>query len=249
MIAQLGMYDRPSTRSANDRFWALIQRHLGYGPDQLDRTLSLAEGWLHDDLILSQTCGYPFRALLAGKVTLIGTPDYGVEGCPPGYYRSVFVARSSDPRDKLAAFNGAAFAYNEALSQSGWAAPKHHADQIGLAFGNLVRTGGHEFSARAVQQGAADFAALDAVSWALLRQDSDWARELKIIDRTQPSPGLPYICANTVDSDSVFRAVEAAITDLSWKDREILHLRGIKKIPEADYLAVPTPGPPDGLTD
>jgi ABC-type phosphate/phosphonate transport system substrate-binding protein len=64
-------------------------------------------------------------------VTYVGTPDYGVEGCPPGHYRSVFVVRADDRAPKPADFDGARFAYNEALSQSGWAAPQTHAAKLG----------------------------------------------------------------------------------------------------------------------
>ena len=62
--------------------------------------------WTSPDLVFSQTCGFPYRARLHGSVTLIGTPDFGVEDCPPGYYRSVLVARADDPRDTVAEFDG-----------------------------------------------------------------------------------------------------------------------------------------------
>lgn len=247
MIAQLGMYDRPSTRGANDKFWSLIRDALGYGPAQLDRNTPVTEGWLHPDLLLSQTCGYPFRALLAGKVTLIGTPDYGLEGCPPGYYRSVFVARADDLRDKLTEFDSARFAYNEALSQSGWAAPRHHADQIGIRFGTLLQSGAHELSARAVCKGQADFASLDALTWEMIKADSPWAAELKVIGYTTPTPALPYISALGRDRQELFDAISAAISNLPEDSRNRLHLRGITFIPEEDYRTVPTPAAPDEM--
>src|SRR5437868_1066851 len=126
MIASLGMYDFPEAQGSNDRLWALIRdgmRAAGLAaPQDLTRGAGAYwQAWQWPDLTLSQTCGFPFRARLQGKVTLIGTPDYGVAGCPPGYYNSVYVARVGDPRDDLAAFDGAALAFNDDLSQSGWA--------------------------------------------------------------------------------------------------------------------------------
>ena len=249
MIAQLGMYDRPSTLTANDRLWSLIRQHLGYGPDHLNRDLPVDRGWVRPDLILSQTCGYPFRALLVGKVSLVGTPDYGLEGCPPGYYRSVFVTRHDDPGSDVSEFSGATFAYNEALSQSGWAAPRHHLDLIDVQIGSVKQSGGHEYSARAVKNGLADFASLDALSWALIKRDCDWAEELKEIDSTTPTPALPYICGLGQDRVAIRNALDAAIGDLELTDRSALHLQGLIEIPESDYLAVPTPKSPSELHD
>jgi hypothetical protein len=44
-------------------------------------------------------------------VELVGTPDFGNDGCAPGYYRSILIARADDPRSNFAEFAGAALAY------------------------------------------------------------------------------------------------------------------------------------------
>ena len=85
MIASLPMYDLPDCRLANDRYWLLIRdalRSAGLmAPDALTRDMpDFMAHWQRPDLVLSQTCGYPFRAVLHSKVTLIGTPDFGLEG-------------------------------------------------------------------------------------------------------------------------------------------------------------------------
>ncbi len=85
MTASLPMYDTPTTRAANDRFWHLIRED----DTELDRVTDPHVTWMSQHLVLSQTCGLPYRRDLHGRVKLIGTPDYGVRGCPPGYYRSV----------------------------------------------------------------------------------------------------------------------------------------------------------------
>ena len=93
MIASLSMYDRPETAAANDRLWGRIREILGFGPAQLDRETPDWDAWLDEGLLLSQTCGLPYRSRLHDKVQLIATPDYGLDGAAPGYYYSVFVAR------------------------------------------------------------------------------------------------------------------------------------------------------------
>ncbi len=252
MIASLPMYNQPDCLPATDRYWALIRDGLRVAgvaaPDHLTWGMPVfLDHWQRDDLVLSQTCGYPFRAILYGKVTLIGTPDFGVEGCAPGYYRSVFITRLDDSRRDLAAFQDARFAYNDAMSQSGWAAPQNHVAGLGFRFRNLLHSGGHALSAGAVLNGRADIASVDAVTWRFLARNDPALAGLRVLDRTDPTPSLPYIAALGANRAVVFDAVAAAISALHPQDRETLGLKGIVHIPAEAYLAVPTPAPPDQI--
>jgi ABC-type phosphate/phosphonate transport system substrate-binding protein len=248
MIAALPMYDRPELTGATDRYWALIRDGLRArgvdAPNALERGEDdLMALWLAPDLVLAQTCGFPYRARLHGKVRLVGTPDFAVEGCPPGHYRSVMIARAEDARDALGEFDGGTLAYNEALSQSGWAAPQNHAADLGLSFPAGVQTGSHAASLLAVAEGRADLAALDAVTLRLLSH-TEAAAAVKVVAITEPTPGLPYICALDVDAEAVFAAVAAAIPALRAADRAALGLRGLIRIPPEAYLSIPNPPPP-----
>ncbi len=244
MIAALPMYDRPETAAANDRLWQAIRAELGYGPEALTRGRDVWEIWEDPELLLAQTCGYPFRARLHDRVRLVGTPDYALEGCPPGHYRSVFVARCDDPGE-LEHFAGRRFAYNEPLSQSGWAAPAQHMAEADLAFGPLLRTGAHAASARAVAEGRADFTALDAQTWRLIEAHDAFARALRVLGRTRPTPGLPLITARGRDPGPILAAVRRAVARLDPADRACLGLAGIVAIPAGSYLDVPTPAAPE----
>jgi ABC-type phosphate/phosphonate transport system substrate-binding protein len=246
------MYDFGPAMAANDRFWAGIR--TGLAARGIDAPAALQRGevafwptWQSPDLILSQTCGYPFRARLYGQVTYVGTPDYGIEGAPPGYYRSIFLARANDPRRTLAEFDGARFAYNEALSQSGWAAPQVHAAKLGIRLPPVLKTGGHRLSAAAVAEGHADIASLDAVTYALLQALDPMTKRLRVVGLTDPTPGLPLITAQGRDPEPIFAAVEEAIAALSGEDRRTLRLKGLVRIPEASYLAVPNPPSPEQI--
>ncbi len=249
MIASLGMYDRAETALATNRYWAAIRNGLRArdlpAPETLTRgPAALWPVWTASDLVFSQTCGMPYRVRLHESVALVGTPDHGVEGCAPGYYVSVFVARSTDPRQTPSAFSGARFAFNEALSQSGWAAPAAWFAAHGLDLAPSLETGSHGASADAVLRGKADFAALDAVTWALMCEHDEWAAGLQVIGQTNPTPSLPYITAKGGDTDAIFDAVAAAIAEISAEDRATLRLKGIVRILGETYLAVPTPAPP-----
>ncbi len=249
LIAALGMYDRPETMGANNRLWALMRdalRDMGQdAPQELTRgNMALMAGWLSPELLFSQTCSLPYRAKLADKVALIATPDYGLEGCPAGHYRSVYVARKSDGFTHLDQVAGLDFAYNEALSHSGWAAP--YADHLarGLSLRPTLRTGAHHASALAVANGRADYAALDALTWELIEEHDTFADHLCVIGTTPPSPALPYITAK--DPNPVRIALTQAIAALPPADRATLHLRGITQIPAKAYLSLPIPPAPAG---
>ena len=247
MIASLGMYDRAETSAANDRLWAGIRDGLRTNGIAAPDALTRGEGaywpaWTAADLVFSQTCGFPFRARLHDRVTLIGTPDYGLHDCPPGHYASVYIARVSDPRTTLDEFAASRFAFNEPLSQSGWAAPANHFAELGLALMASVQSGGHKLSALAVLEGRADFAAIDMLTWEMINRWEAWAANLRVIVRTSPTtPALPFITAKGNDADTIFKVTARAIADLSAEDRATLHLKGLIRIPVAHYLAVPTP--------
>ena len=248
MIANLGMYDMPHAQAANDAFWSGIRAALGYGPETLTRDTDFWALWRSPDLLFAQTCGLPFRAHLHDQVALVGTPDYGLPDCPPGYYCSIIVCRQNDHRSTLSAFDGAAFAYNEGLSQSGWAAPMAHFAPIGLRPGALVETGGHALSAKAVAEGQAEFAALDALTHRMLAtEDPDIIAQLRILDRTSPTPGLPFITSQSADSARIADAVAEAIDTLPTELRATLHLRGLIHISAAEYRALPLPPAPNAL--
>jgi len=245
MIAMLGMYDMPALQPANDRLWRGIRAELGYGPDTLTRDMAFLDIWQSPDLLFAQTCGMPFRTLLYPDVTLIGTPDYRLPGVEPGHYYSVLVVRADATGETLADFANQRFAYNEAMSQSGWAGPMTHLRLIGVEFGALVKSGGHHASARAVAEGRADMAGLDALTWTLLSEhEPDLTTQLRVIDTTTPTPTLPYITAAGRDPAPITAAVRAAIAGLCTADRQMLHLNGLVDIAAADYLAIPTPPGP-----
>ena len=244
MTAMLGMYDVPQLAAANDRFWAAIRTELGDGPETLDRSRDFWEIWRDPDMVFSQTCGMPFRTALHGLVRLVGTPDYGLPGCAPGYYNSVIITCADAPGDRLSDFSGQRFGYNDSVSQSGWAAPMTHALQQDAHFDQLVQTGGHLASAKAVAEGAADIAGIDALTWSLIKRYQPLAQHLREIERTEPTPGLPYITAWRRDPAPIRDAVRNAIGSLSAEDRGQLHLHGLVQIPESAYLAIPTPPGP-----
>lgn len=245
MIASLGMYDRPETAAANDRLWAGVRDGLRArgmaAPDELTRGEGAYwDAWRSPDLVLSQTCGLPYRARLHDRVTLVASPDHGLPGCPPGHYRSVIVVRADDPR-RESDLQGASLAFNDGLSQSGWAAACDFAAGHGLTFQPMPATGSHRSSALMVAEGRADLAAIDAVTFTLLSRWEPKVAGLRVLTETPPRPGLPYISAPGANADSMAAALSDAVAALDAADRDLLCLHGIVRLPAAAYLAIPLP--------
>lgn len=244
MIASLPMYDMPALHGANDRLWQATRAILGFGPEALTRTPDLWAQWEAPDLVLSQTCGYPYRARLHDKVQLVATPNFALKGCPYGTYNSVFLARRTDKITRLGELAGKRFAFNEPLSQSGWAAPKVHLDKRGVALGPLLQTGAHRLSAEAVAGGHADFTALDAHTWHLLKRHSTLGKVLTVVARTAPTPALPYITSPGQDAAVIRCALQEALSTLSTRDRDALGIKNLVSISSQTYRAVETPEAP-----
>lgn len=243
------MYDRPETAAVNDRLWDAIRSRLTASddvPQALIRDGETWEHWLNPDLLLSQTCGYPYRARLHGHVTLVAAPVWDLP-CPPGHYFSVLVVRADDSRTDLADFAAARLAYNDALSQSGWAAPQNFARAHGFHFTDLYRSGSHRDSSRAVAEGRADIAALDAATWHLIRQFDPWADRLRVLARTPPTPALPFISSARHNAAELYAALSSAVAALAPEDKAVLGLRGVTALTPAAYLAVPNPPDPEAI--
>ena len=250
MIASLPMYDRPETRAANERLWAGVRDEVRLlwkdvpdvaikPPVSLEHDGDVWRHWRAPDLFLSQTCGLPYATELYEKVTLLGTPDYGLPGCPPGHYNSVLVTRPSEDRD----WSELTLAINSACSQSGFGAPMNHAARLGTRFGGVLETGAHRNSATAIAEGRADIAAIDAHTWRMITRWDTVADALVEVGRTEPTPGLPLITALRERTDDIHFALSHHLSTLSDADRDVLGIKGLTFISRDKYLAVPVPEP------
>lgn len=249
MIAGFPMYDRPETAAAHDRLWALVREAHGDGPARLTRAFDddLWGLWEHPDLLLGVSCGLPLRTRLAGQVTLVGSLVNDLPGCPRGHYFSRIVIPAGVEPLPLPAYATKRFAYNQSFSQSGWAAAQNHAAARGFRFENGFETGAHRESARALAEGRADIAVIDAVSWALICEHDAFADGLRVIGATEPTPGEPVLTARGNDPARLAAALSDAIAALAPADRATLHLAGLAdadEVPLAAYHAVPHPPSP-----
>ena len=238
-FAALQMYDWPEAAAQTDALWAHLRHALraeGFSaPQALTRGGDVHAQWRDPALMLGQSCGYPFSIGLCGDAVLLGSPDYGVEGCDPGCYRSLIIVRPDSDARAPDDLRGRRLAYNAIESQSGF---RCLGAMLGEgAFPAGLHTGSHRASIRAVAAGEADCAAIDGVSWRLAERHEPAARNVRILGLTPPTPGLPLICAPRFAADvSRLQAIlAAALGDCPQNDTGI---RGFARFRAEDYAAL-----------
>ena len=243
------MYDWPEVQWAHDALWTAVRdaaRREGVAaPDGLDRTRPSHDVWLDPQLVLSQSCGWPFATSLIGRVGLVGTPVYGVEGCEGPLYSSAVVTRRGRGAQDLPGLAGLRAAINSRDSLSGYVALRAALAEAGVDLSSIDwrETGSHRESVRAVAEGAADFAAIDAVCWALARRfEAAAAARLAPIAWTPLRLGLPLITAagrSDAEIEAIRRAFSAALAaPETLLARSALRLRGLAVLTESDYRPI-----------
>jgi ABC-type phosphate/phosphonate transport system substrate-binding protein len=223
MIASLPMYR--AAPGATQQFWDFLTRRLKADgipdvPAQLLWPSALQEHWLDARLLLSQACGYPLVESLHGKVALVGTFRYEVDGCDGIMCRSVLVTRQRDQGKSLQDFRGRSVAFNSDDSQSGYNALRAMVAPLarqGRFFGNAVATGGHMESVLQVRDDGADIAAIDCVTYAELgRHRPETLQGLQVLGYSDPYPALPLITSlagSAGQLPALRQALQAVIDD------------------------------------
>lgn len=254
-IASLPMYNvtprhAASWRSLLNDCVALLARSFELGEVAV---MNAPEGdlmahWRGENLLLSQTCGFPYRMLgLASEVHLISTPIFDAPGCEGPRYRSV-LAVSSEAWERgaqtLDACRGLRAACNSADSHSGMNALRHAVAPLareGRFFGSVRWTGSHAATLRALASGMADVGAIDCVTYALLNDSQpETLGGVQAIGMTAAAPGLPLIASRTLSEDRV-RALRDALDAALAADPERAHtlrLRGFSRLTSEAYAEI-----------
>ncbi len=246
-LAALPMYDWPELRDETDALWRAISKRLAPlglpAPPALSRGISPTEIWNAADLVLAQTCGYPYVTRLRDRVGYVGTPVYDAPGCSGYRYSSLLVVRRDDPAQQFADLRGRRAAINDEASLSGAIALKAQIAAVGAGsgfFSAVVPSGGHRQSMRLVAEGRADIAAIDAVCFALARRhDPAIVAELRMLGETPLLPGLPLIAGPAIAAGrlpAIHKAIlEAIVDDVGADIREALLLAGLARPDAAVY--------------
>ena len=142
----------------------------------------------------------------------------------------------SRPGYEISEIKNCTFGYNEKMSHSGWTAPMAHFGKLNISPKFLKKTGSHRASVKSVASGKIDFAAIDAQSWLFIQKYDKFAVKIRVLDHTNPTPGLPFITSQSGLKENLFQAIRKAIEVLSDKYRLLLYLNDFVIIEEEKYL-------------
>ena len=247
-LASLPMYGETEHRSAIERWWTGLARHLRDSgvrgvPDTLTWPDDYHGHWRSPGLLFSQTCGYPLVNVIAPAPTLIATPHYDAPGCVGPRYAALVIVRETARTQDLGALRDARLAVNGTSSYSGyhvWRRMLPAGDDVESYFGAIVVSGSHRASIRRVAAEEADACAVDCVTHALLADTAPEAlRGTRILTTSPTAPGLPFVTGADTPPDDVERlrtGLLAAFADPSLAPvRAALRLAGASVLADDDY--------------
>ncbi len=248
MRAMVSMYWLTELAWITDLWWQGLARHwraagLRDIPETSSEPREVYDLWLAPDLFFAQTCGYPLTHRLKGRVTLVATPCYAAPGCEGASYRSFIIVREDSAIESIADLAGKTAGINGYDSQSGWNVLRRALAPVLStpgAFPRIVETGAHRRSVAAVRAGDVDVAAIDCVTFALLRQAAPNEVEgLRVIAASERAPALPFITRKDISPEDLQRlrdGLQAAMADPDLAEiRRALLIGGVEILPDAAY--------------
>jgi len=251
--ASLGMYDNGPAADANDRLWSAIAERLREAafdrvPDRLDRSRPLDAIWDDADLLLAQTCGYPFMTRWRDRLRYVATIRYAAPGCEGAFHRSRFLVRDEDEATGLADLRGRRAAVNDRSSNTGMNLFRAALGPLAANarfFASVTETGAHRESLRLLASGDADIAAVDCVTYAHVeRFEPALVAPLKTLGWSARTPGLPLVTAAAATDGEVARirrALREAFSDRRIAgDLDTLMIGGIEQLGARRYATILT---------
>lgn len=251
--ASLPMYDLQELRASNGAFWhalklELMEDGLSGLPDHLQFECPAIPSSIGHSVLLTQTCGFPLQTIYRDQYRLLGVPEYDLPGSRAlsisgPAHRGLFVIRDADPAEGLCSLRGRIFACNSLYSNSGMNLPRRTLAPLAEGrplFSQVVFTGSHVASLKAVQTGAADSASIDSVTYALLATHCPTAvAGLRVLAETVASPAIPFVTSIATD-ENLFLILKDALKRVTTLPRHSaicrqIHIRSIANPEDSDY--------------
>ncbi|MEZ4709522.1 MAG: PhnD/SsuA/transferrin family substrate-binding protein [Caldilineaceae bacterium] len=201
-------------------------------PDYLQMELGLAAafmperaGWADHiaqvgagHIQMAWLCGWPYVRMRDAHVDEQRSGDLEIVAAPvlqapryagqPLYFADVVVSAAA-AYDTMASLRGAAWAYNDPGSLSGWLSVTHFlASELNVAqgdparfFGRIVESGGHAHSLNLLLRGQIDCAAIDSTLLDYLRQTEPMLdAQIRVLHTLGPFPIPPLVIHRRVDA-------------------------------------------------
>jgi len=197
-------------------------------------------------LFIGHTCGYPLMKHLQDAVTPFCVPVFNVSGSEGNLYSSRFIVAAGSDIRSLAECGGRIVAINNRDSNSGMNVLRHAVAKLNPAapfFASVVNSGGHLQSVTAVAEKRADVAAIDCVSFQLIKDRwPELAAGVRSIGDSVKTCGLPLVMPNanlpSTDTGQILAALNKALKQLNPQLRQQLHLSHFASVNLGDYQSI-----------
>jgi phosphonate transport system substrate-binding protein len=248
-MLRLASFLAENARPIYERIAAYLARRLDVSVELLagvpldERHRRLDAGDIH----LAFICGLPYsekhdrpdRPIELLCAPVMAAPRYGSR---PVYFTDILVRRDAPPR-AFSDLRGAAWAYNDAGSHSGYNLVRHYLLTLGETggyFGRTIASGSHQNSIRMVLDGEVDAAGIDSVVLELETAHAPALGEaLRTIAAIGPSPIPPVVVASGLQAPLKARLRELFLTmSADAAGRAILadgRMTGFVSVQDADY--------------
>jgi ABC-type phosphate/phosphonate transport system substrate-binding protein len=253
LTASLPMYNLPEMRSRNAAFWdALADELRREGRTNLPTELTFARHpvpeRIEDEVLFSQTCGYPLQTIYRGQYRLLGVPSYDAPGCRPAKHCAFILVRKDSPYEKPQDLKGTTFALNSRHSNSGMNLPRLLFARLAGGkpfFKSVVETGTHPNSIARVTSGELDAASIDCMTYAFFKDHRpEVVAALRVLGETPESPAIPFVTSIATAADEAAR-LQAALFRLAADPVRRPVLEGLR----LRTITMPDPAAYAGLLD
>ena len=223
LTASLPMYNLPEMAPRNTTFWKALSEEIsaeGFAnrPVELSFSRSPVPDAIGQEVLFSQTCGYPLQTIYRGQFALLGAPTYDFPGCGVATHRAFIIVRKDSGYRTVEDLRASKFALNSRHSNSGMNLPRILLARLGVTapfFGSVIETGSHTESIRRVAAGDLDAASIDCVTYGFF---SDYCPEkisdLRVLGETPESPAIPFVTSVATPSEQI-NALRAALLRLA----------------------------------
>ncbi len=249
MLASLPWYEVPGTEALYDALWAEVRGFLKPFshpiPTKLTRGEPLDKILTSPDLLVSQTCGFDIAEDLPVPLAVVGSFSYGN---PHGTYTSFLVTHEKAEIRSLADLARKTFVANDPRSFSGFHVMRQLFADPSKTFRQIYWSGSHLESLKFLQARAADLAAIDSVTYSLLRKFAPhYLKKTRLIFETEPVPAPPLVTSAARSKEEV-AAIRAAFQQLFQreKSRAICHellIEGMHVWPREEFQKLAAPAP------
>jgi ABC-type phosphate/phosphonate transport system substrate-binding protein len=237
---ELSMYPFESVAWAWDELWAAVHARDPWLPGTLTRSGDTHSRWSDRDCLVTQICGWPFAALHQDDFDLVGAFSLTIPcATKNARYRSILLSQRDITTDQAAHTTAAA---NSADSLSGLVSLLNAT--VGPAAtwpGELIYTGSHYESLKALQRGDADIACVD--SWTLAFIEENEPGLVSELHRVGVGPEIPTpaIAARSGLETDRLRSLKDAFRDAIDEPefqhaKAILRIDGFVELTVDDYL-------------